>query len=156
MRMQLCPNPYPKRQYEKRRWHAHHVFSQMPHLSPLTILLSNWLDDLEQTAIVASQLGFYASIWQHHTQLGDAPTHFEQKYCQHQVPVYELRIVGLYKPDQAWLIFFHGLGRNFLKYGSSSYSLVLHSPLLHQAYTLLSRKSTWLRSSFSMSYKRAH
>ena len=99
MHMLLYPNPYPKRQHEKRRWYAHPLFSQALHLSPLTILRSNWLDYLEQTAIVANQLGFHPSIQRHHTQPGDAITHFEQKYCEHQVPVYELRIVGLYKPD---------------------------------------------------------
>ena len=93
MHMLLYPNPYPKRQHEKRRWYAHPLFSQVLHLSPLTILRSNWLDYLEQTAIVANQLGFHTSIQRHHTQPGDAITHFEQKYCEHQVPVYELRIV---------------------------------------------------------------
>ena len=46
----LYPNPYPKAEHFKRRWHGHPVFPTLAKLSPHTHLRSNWALYLEEFA----------------------------------------------------------------------------------------------------------
>ena len=47
----LYPNPYPKSEHLKRRWHGHPVFPYLPKLSASTELRSNWALYLEEMQI---------------------------------------------------------------------------------------------------------
>lgn len=86
------PNPWPKKKQEQRRWYAHPIMPLLCALSPLTCVRSNWLFYLQAFAVIAEQMG-------HHTQLKKIAcadlgwSHFEIKYAQHHVPLYELRIM---------------------------------------------------------------
>ncbi|WP_370978330.1 methyltransferase domain-containing protein [Agaribacterium sp. ZY112] len=44
----LYPNPYPKSEHLKRRWHGHPVFPVLGQLAPITELRSNWPLYLEE------------------------------------------------------------------------------------------------------------
>ena len=88
------PNPYPKRQQEKRRWYAHPLAEMMLQLSPQMQLRSNWLDYLRHTAIVAGQLGLVTRLVTITPDIEDAMTHFERKYIENEVALFELQVCG--------------------------------------------------------------
>ena len=91
MHMLLYPNPWPKKQHEKRRWYAHPIMPTLLKLSRLTIVRSNWLAYLESMASVAMHYGYHS-----HLSLiapaDQALTHFEAKYFHHGTRVYQLSI----------------------------------------------------------------
>ncbi len=86
------PNPWPKSQHEKRRWYAHPISPILMAMSPITILRSNWLFYLQKTAIVAQQHGSHTHLKQLKLTSCMAMTHFEKKYIDHGVDLFELRI----------------------------------------------------------------
>lgn len=95
MHLLLYPNPWPKKQQEKRRWYAHPIAPLLFNMSRITVMRSNWLNYLSASATVAEQLGLYSRI----SQLSDtqnAMTHFEAKYHQHQVPTYQLQVFNIF------------------------------------------------------------
>ncbi len=86
----LYPNPYPKAEHLKRRWHGHPVFPFLQHLAPKTILRSNWRLYLEEFSIA------WAAINQSETEevstleVTTPLTLFERKYLASGQPLYEL------------------------------------------------------------------
>ena len=91
------PNPWPKKQHEKRRWYAHPIAPTFFNLSPITLIRSNWRYYLESSQIVACQHGLHT----HLSQIDPTPdgiSHFEIKYIDAHVPIYQLAILHSYWP----------------------------------------------------------
>ena len=87
------PNPWPKKQHEKRRWYAHPVLPALLQLSQLTIIRSNWQLYLQSYATVASQYGLNCRLQQ--LQQSHMPlSHFEAKYHHHNTPTYQLTVTS--------------------------------------------------------------
>jgi tRNA (guanine-N7-)-methyltransferase len=85
----LYPNPWPKSEHVKRRWHGHPVFPFLIRLSPYLELRSNWKMYLEEFSWAMTSA----------TQNSEKPTPFqsekpislfEKKYWQAHCPTYRL------------------------------------------------------------------
>jgi tRNA (guanine-N7-)-methyltransferase len=92
----LYPNPWPKTEHLKRRWHGHPVFPYLPKIAQKTILRSNWALYLEEFHHAWQILG------QPHGNLGalkiDEPlTLFEKKYVASGQNIFELTLASSYK-----------------------------------------------------------
>ena len=87
----LYPNPWPKKQQEKRRWYAHPIFPTLLALCPWTHLRSNWLLYLQSCAIVAHQAGRHTKLSKI-TPTSPSMTHFEAKYHASHTTCFELTI----------------------------------------------------------------
>ena len=91
------PNPWPKKQHEKRRWYAHPIAPTFFNLSPITLIRSNWLYYLESSQTVACQYGLHT----HLSQIAPSSvgiSHFETKYINAHVPIYQLAILRPHRP----------------------------------------------------------
>ncbi|WP_096087717.1 tRNA (guanine(46)-N(7))-methyltransferase TrmB [Agaribacterium haliotis] len=85
----LYPNPYPKTEHLKRRWHGHPVFPLLPKLAQKTELRSNWRIYLEEFELCWRHLGAGE------TQLNELAvqeplTLFERKYLNSGQALYQL------------------------------------------------------------------
>lgn len=85
----LYPNPWPKKNQLKRRWHGHPVFSCLPKLAEQTILRSNWEIYLQEFSLAWSLINRKESEL---TLLNveNPMTAFEHKYACSGHPLYEL------------------------------------------------------------------
>ena len=88
----LYPNPYPKAEHLKRRWHGHSVFPELAELSEEIELRSNWSTYLEEFKIAWRLLtNREAELSQLQLQHEDhALTLFERKYFLSGQPLYQL------------------------------------------------------------------
>ena len=95
----LYPNPYPKAEHLKRRWHGHPVFPVMVQLAKQTHIRSNWkvyLDEFRlawMTLIHAtnSKVGCEYIVKSVENFIPDVPlTLFERKYSASGQPLYRL------------------------------------------------------------------
>ncbi|MCH9008696.1 methyltransferase domain-containing protein [candidate division KSB1 bacterium] len=84
----LYPNPWPKKQHLKRRWHAHPVFPDLLALGGTLHLRSNWRLYLEEFAFaveVATRKRFPVETLEH----GEPLSAFERKYWLSGQTLYE-------------------------------------------------------------------
>lgn len=84
----LYPNPWPKKQHLKRRWHAHPVFPDLLALDGALHLRSNWRLYLEEFAFaveVATRKRFPVETLAH----GEPLSAFERKYWLSGQTLYE-------------------------------------------------------------------
>ncbi len=75
----LYPNPYPKKQQVRRRWHGHPVFPDLVAISPYLELRSNWRLYLEECALALSAFGRQSELNPVSEDSADL-TAFERKY----------------------------------------------------------------------------
>lgn len=87
----LYPNPWPKSDHLKRRWHGHPVFKCLPELSPYTELRSNWLLYLEEFAI-AWHIATSKDYQPIPLKVDQPITLFEKKYHESGQELYQLVI----------------------------------------------------------------
>lgn len=86
----LYPNPYPKKQHLKRRWHAHPVFPDILKLGGELIMRSDWRIYLEEfSAALDISEQYRSSIKTLNTK--DAISPFEKKYIAQKRELYELK-----------------------------------------------------------------
>ena len=85
----LYPNPWPKSEHLKRRWHGHPVFSYLPKLSPYTELRSNWPVYLEEFSL-SWQLATNIDSQLNEMAIVEPITLFEKKYSQSGQKLYQL------------------------------------------------------------------
>uniref|UniRef100_A0A7S3JQS8 tRNA (guanine(46)-N(7))-methyltransferase n=1 Tax=Aureoumbra lagunensis TaxID=44058 RepID=A0A7S3JQS8_9STRA len=111
----LYPNPYPKHEHLKRRWHAHPIFPFILETTQGLTLRSSWRTYLDEfllaTHIAANEFHFSPAIRLlsiSHPQVRPFPspvhqselssldfhplTHFEAKYLSVGLPLYELQL----------------------------------------------------------------
>lgn len=75
----LYPNPWPKPEHLKRRWHAHPIFPTMLELGGFLELRSNWRIYIEEFAYALSCMGIRSNI---DTVTPEIPfSAFERKYA---------------------------------------------------------------------------
>lgn len=74
----LYPNPYPKRQQLKQRWHAHPVFPSVLQLGGRLECRSNWLVYLREMALVLTHAGIPSRVNTVSSLASVTP--FERKY----------------------------------------------------------------------------
>ncbi|MCO7226925.1 tRNA (guanosine(46)-N(7))-methyltransferase TrmB [Pleionea sp. CnH1-48] len=89
----LYPNPWPKADHFKRRWHGHPVFSYLPRLSPYIHLRSNWPVYLAEFAKAWSLLG-YTEYAVEELEVGSPLTLFEHKYHESGQHLYQLTVTA--------------------------------------------------------------
>lgn len=87
----LYPNPYPKNEHLKKRWHGHPVFPYLKLLAKQTILRSNWRMYLEEFSLAweiltSSNVPLISSF-----NPEAYMTLFERKYVESGQKVYELQ-----------------------------------------------------------------
>jgi len=96
----LYPNPYPKPEHFKRRWHGHPCFPYLNKLSNTLELRSNWSLYLEE----------FSESWEiltgtkskpEHIVVDQALTLFEKKYTQSGQNVFQLLVLQEENKDQA-------------------------------------------------------
>ena len=75
----LYPNPWPKPEHLKRRWHAHPVFPALLALGGTIELRTNWRVYAEEFAIAVRLAGWSAALEQFEPR--EALTPFERKYA---------------------------------------------------------------------------
>lgn len=75
----LYPNPYPKKQQVRRRWHGHPVFPDLVAICPHLELRSNWRLYLEECALALDMLGRESTLGPVPAESPDL-TAFERKY----------------------------------------------------------------------------
>lgn len=83
------PNPWPKKQHLKRRWHGHPVLGQMLALGGTLELRSNWKTYLDEFAR-ALYLYQIDSKLNEMVDISNFITPFERKYAQSGQPLYRL------------------------------------------------------------------
>jgi tRNA (guanine-N7-)-methyltransferase len=80
------PNPWPKKEHLKRRFHAHPIFSSMAKLSPYFELRTNWQIYAEECALAFQHIGRKTIVEpkndSHYYSL------FEKKYLETSCPVF--------------------------------------------------------------------
>lgn len=88
----LYPNPWPKKQHLKRRWHGHPVFAQMLALCPKITLRSNWLIYLQEFAhaLWLLEIDSKIELLEHD---GDFISPFERKYAASAHNLYQLTTI---------------------------------------------------------------
>lgn len=74
----LYPNPYPKAQHIKQRWHAHPVFPALLACSPQLICRTNWLIYAQELQQALTWHGYTADLAEVHPN--PPITLFERKY----------------------------------------------------------------------------
>ena len=87
----LYPNPYPKAEHFKRRWHGHPVFPYLPKIAPYTELRSNWpgyLLEFSQAWEVLTKGASRVELFQPERYL----TLFERKYTESGQEVFRLTV----------------------------------------------------------------
>lgn len=85
----LYPNPWPKSDHLKRRWHGHPVFPVLKQLSPVTELRSNWLIYLQEFGRAWELLT--GNLNQVNRYTFEQPlTLFEKKYAASNQELYQL------------------------------------------------------------------
>lgn len=85
----LYPNPWPKSEHVKRRWHGHPVFPILKQLSPVTELRSNWKIYLLEFARAWQLLtGKQCEVKEYEFQI--ALTLFEKKYAASKQKLFRL------------------------------------------------------------------
>ena len=85
----LYPNPWPKSEHLKRRWHAHPVFSKILKCSKKIILRTDWkiyLDEFKN----ALEIHKYNVQKSGQLNLSHGITRFEQKFIKQERNLYEL------------------------------------------------------------------
>lgn len=87
----LYPNPWPKINHLKRRWHGHSVFPVLKDLAQTTVLRSNWKLYLEEFSLAWEILAGSTSIIKPLT-IENAMTLFEKKYIGSKQQVFELKV----------------------------------------------------------------
>lgn len=87
----LYPNPYPKLEHLKRRWHGHPVFPELIKLAQETELRSNWRTYLDECK-AAWKLLKQSSSEVSEIQIDEPLTLFERKYAGSGQTLYELRL----------------------------------------------------------------
>lgn len=85
------PNPWPKPKHIQRRFHGHPVFPVLCNLSKRIILRSNWRLYLEEFAFAFNLLSNKQTDLHAYTS-SQAISHFEQKYLDTKVELFELCI----------------------------------------------------------------
>lgn len=89
----LYPNPYPKPEHFKRRWHGHPCFPELAKLARETELRSNWALYLDEFAMAWELLT--GNTFKRETLSVDEPlTLFEKKYSESGQDVFCLRVLG--------------------------------------------------------------
>lgn len=88
----LYPNPYPKLEHLKRRWHGHPVFPFLRKLSSEIVLRSNWKLYLEEFSLAWSLLTKSEAIEVSTLDVQKPLTLFERKYAGSGQTLYELLI----------------------------------------------------------------
>lgn len=85
----LYPNPWPKSEHVKRRWHGHPVFPALICLSPYLEVRSNWKIYLEEFSLALALLAKKEILPE--PFLEEEPLSlFEKKYWQAECPTYRL------------------------------------------------------------------
>jgi len=87
----LYPNPYPKPEHFKRRWHGHPSFPYLEKLAHNTELRSNWalyLDEFEMAWELLTDKAFKREI----LSVSEPLTLFEKKYLESGQEVYRLQV----------------------------------------------------------------
>jgi len=85
----LYPNPYPKKQHLKRRWHAHPIFPTILALGGKLTLRSDWkiyLDEFNTSLKIAGRQSSGTDT----LKSSKAITPFEKKYIEQKRDLYEL------------------------------------------------------------------
>lgn len=92
----LYPNPWPKKQHLKRRWHGHPVFLSMLQLCEKLELRTNWeLYALEFVAAVKHLIGqgvFAGEVSYATFEAIEPISHFEKKYARSAHPLYRVAV----------------------------------------------------------------
>ncbi|MER2491457.1 tRNA (guanine(46)-N(7))-methyltransferase TrmB [Catenovulum sediminis] len=83
------PNPWPKSQHIKRRWHGSPVFPQIAALSASLELRSNWLLYLQEFQIALQHLQINSQLNEIEVRIPITP--FEEKYVKSGQKIYQLR-----------------------------------------------------------------
>lgn len=82
--MIFYPNPYPKTQHLKRRWHGHSSLGSLLRISQQIELRTNWkiyAEEFQQTLVIAQSMNVAVSDIHYEQYLTDKPiTAFERKY----------------------------------------------------------------------------
>ncbi|MEE4245677.1 MAG: methyltransferase domain-containing protein [Kangiellaceae bacterium] len=87
----LYPNPWPKAEHLKRRWHGHPVFPVLPELARETQVRSNWPLYLEEFALAWQFIGQAKSkVIEFSTD--DYLTLFEKKYSESDHTLYRVTL----------------------------------------------------------------
>eukprot|EP01041_Mallomonas_annulata_P004062 gene4059-8077_t len=96
----LYPNPYPKAQHLSRRWHGHPIFPVLLGLGGRVVIRSNWpvycREFMQATQSVVDEKNLLPGLenpinMSFTAYTPDPPmTHFERKYQNADVPVYQL------------------------------------------------------------------
>lgn len=85
----LYPNPYPKTEHLKRRWHGHPSFPTLKNLSNTIELRSNWHIYLLEFKIAWEQLTEYSAKIEE-IRISDPLTLFERKYHESGQSLFKL------------------------------------------------------------------
>jgi tRNA G46 methylase TrmB len=97
----LFPNPWPKADQVKRRFHAHPVFETMVSLAPYFELRTNWLLYAKELVNALTLLGQKPTIERKVDD--DFMTLFEKKYQESSCPVYMVQNRLMAFPEQEQL-----------------------------------------------------
>lgn len=89
----LYPNPWPKKQHLKRRWHGHPVFPHLLALGGALELRSNWHTYLQEFARALNLHDVDCAVQTITLDDGTYLTPFERKYSQSGQSVYRLTAV---------------------------------------------------------------
>lgn len=85
----LYPNPWPKINHLKRRWHGHSVFPVLKNIAPTTVLRSNWKLYLQEFSFAWEILTGKKSCVES-LNIDYAMTLFEKKYSNSGQNIFEL------------------------------------------------------------------
>ena len=86
------PNPYPKANHLKRRWHAHPVFPSLLQLGGKLELRSNWKTYMDEFCLALSFAGF-EDCRVETIRPSEAMTLFEKKYQESGQPLYSCEVM---------------------------------------------------------------
>ncbi|TQV74961.1 SAM-dependent methyltransferase [Aliikangiella marina] len=84
----LYPNPWPKSEHFKRRWHGHPVFGLLPNLSCYTELRSNWKIYLDEFSLAWQTVSGQAYSVDE-LEVAEPMTLFEKKYHESGQKLYQ-------------------------------------------------------------------
>ncbi len=87
----LYPNPWPKKNHFKRRWHGHPAFTDILALGGEIILRSNWKLYLEELAL-AAKIATGKSTTVQSISPKNYISLFEKKYFESEQELFELRV----------------------------------------------------------------
>ena len=89
IRDSLYPNPWPKAEHLKRRWHAHPVFPKILKTTKKIILRTDWeiyAEEFKKTL----EIHKYNSLKCSSIKLSHGISRFEQKFIRQNRKIYEL------------------------------------------------------------------